>query len=99
MFQDHYEELLYITHPRRSVIDNVDKMLGCGDPSFGGAMYGCTSCGNLNLLNCLFSAVRSVVLRSFHKENKLITETIPALEFMERLVQHIPGKNKAAPHS
>ena len=74
-------------------------MLGCGDPSFGGAMYGCTSCGNLNPLNCLFSAVRSVVLRSFHKENKLITETIPALEFMERLVQHIPGKNKAAPHS
>ena len=68
-------------------------MLGCGDPSFGGAMYGCTSCGNLNLLNCLFSTVRSVVLRSFHKDNKLITETIPALEFMECLVQHIPKKN------
>ena len=74
-------------------------MLGCGDPAFGGSMDGFTSCGNLNLLNCLFSAVRSVVLRSFHKEKKLITETIPALEFMERLVQHIPEKNKATPHS
>ena len=125
IFNDHYEELIYITHPRQSVIDNVDRMLGCGDPSFGGAMYGCTSCGNLkfvpfrchsrfcpscgnmysidrttsmsfklincshrhcvftipeelrhffledrSLLNCLFSAVRSVILRSFHKENK-----------------------------
>ena len=125
IFNDHYEEHIYITHPRHSVIDNVDRMLGCGDPSFGGAMYGCTSCGNLkfvafrchsrfcpscgnmysidrttsmsfklincshrhcvftiseelrhffledrSLLNCLFSAVRSVILRSFHKENK-----------------------------
>ena len=125
IFNDHYEELIYITHPRQSVIDNVDRMLGCGDPSFGGAMYGCTDCGNLkfvpfrchsrfcpscgnmysidrttsmsfklincphrhcvftipkelrhffledrSLLNCLFSATRSVILRSFHKENK-----------------------------
>ena len=125
IFNEHYEELIYITHPRQSVIDNVNKMLGCGDPSFGGAMYGCTCCGNLkfvafrchsrfcptcgnmysidrttsmsfkpincshrhcvftipkelrpyflkdhSLLNCLFSAVRSVILRSFHKENK-----------------------------
>ena len=125
IFNEHYEELIYITHPRQSVIDNVDRMLGCGDPSFGGAMYGCKSCGNLkfvpfrchsrfcpscgnmysidrttsmsfklincshrhcvftipeelrhffledrSLLNCLFSAVRSVILRSFHKENK-----------------------------
>ena len=50
IFNDHYEELIYITHPRHSVIDNVDRMLGCGDPSFGAAMYGCTSCGNSNLL-------------------------------------------------
>ena len=125
IFNDHYEELIYITHPRQSVIDNVDRMLGCGDPSFGGAMYGCGKCANLKfvpfrchsrfcptcgnmysidrttsmsfklikcshrhcvftipeelrhffykdrtLLNCLFSAVRSVILRMFHKENK-----------------------------
>lgn len=49
IFNDHYEEHIYINHPRHSVIDNVDRMLGCGDPSFGAAMYGCTSCGNSNL--------------------------------------------------
>ena len=125
IFIDHYEELIYLTHPRPSVIENVDKMINCGDPSFGGAMYGCSKCGNLkfvpfrchsrfcptcgnmysidrttsmsfklincshrhcvftipeelrvffledrSLLNCLFSSVRSVVLRMFHKENK-----------------------------
>ena len=125
IFNNHYEEMLYILHPRQSVIENVDKMLNCGDPSYGGAMYGCDKCGELkfvpfrchsrfcptcgnkysidrttsmsfkiinvkhrhcvftiakelrpfflknrDLLNCLFSAVRSVVLRMFHKDNK-----------------------------
>lgn len=125
IFKDHYEEMLYILHPRSSVVENVDKMINCGDPSFGGAMYGCSKCGNLkfvpfrchsrfcptcgnmysidrttsmsfklinvqhrhcvftidenlrpfflknrSLLNCLFSAVNSVVSRMFHKDNK-----------------------------
>ena len=130
IFNDHYEELIYLLHPRQSIIENIDKMLSCGDPSFGGAMYGCTNCGNLkfvpfrchsrfcptcgnkyslerttsmsfkiinshhrhcvftiaeelrplflkdrSLLNCLFSAVRSVVLRMFHKDNKSLLFT------------------------
>lgn len=125
IFNDHYEEMIYTLHPRKSVIENVDKMLHCGDPSFGGAMYHCPDCGewkfvpfrchsrfcptcgnmysidrttsmsfklincthrhcvftipeqlrpyflkDRSLLNCLFSAVRSVVLRMFHKMNK-----------------------------
>lgn len=125
IFKDHYEEMLYILHPRQSVIENVDKMINCGDPSFGGAMYGCPHCGELKfipfrchskfcptcgvkycsdrstkmsfklvrcthrhcvftideelrhffledrtLLNCLFDAVRSVILTLFHKMNK-----------------------------
>lgn len=110
--------MIYLLRPRQSVIENVDRMINCGDPSFGGAMYGCSKCGTLKfvpfrchscfcpscgnkysidrttsmsfkiidiqhrhcvftiaeelrpfflknrfLLNCLFSAVRSVVLR------------------------------------
>ena len=47
IFKDHYEEMLYILHPRHSVIENVDKMINCGDPAFGGAMCGCSKCGNL----------------------------------------------------
>ena len=117
--------MIYLLRPRQSVIENVDRMINCGDPSFGGAMYGCSKCGTLkfvpfrchsrfcpscgnkysidrttsmsfkiidvqhrhcvftiaeelrpfflkdrSLLNCLFSAVRSVVLRMFHKDNK-----------------------------
>lgn len=125
IFSDHYEEMLYTLHPRQVVIENVDKMINCGDPSFGGAMYLCSHCGNMkfvpfrcksrfcptcgvkycqerstsmafklihcthrhcvftidedlrhffledrSLLDCLFQAVRSVVLRMFHNINK-----------------------------
>ena len=125
IFKDHYEEFLYLNRPRQSVIDNIDKMINCGDPSFGGAMYGCSSCGELkfvpfrchsrfcpscgnmysidrttsmafklincvhrhcvftipeelrhffledrSLLDCLFVAVRSVILRMFLNLNK-----------------------------
>ncbi len=125
IFNDHYEEMIYTLHPRKSVIENVDKILNCGDPAFGGAMYGCPHCGKLkfvpfrchsrfcptcgnkysmerttnrsfklinvqhrhyvftidqnlrdfflqdrSLLNCLFHAVTSVVLRMFYKQNK-----------------------------
>ncbi len=50
IFNDHYEELQYLLHPRQSVMENVDRMLNCGDPSFGGAMYGCTNCGNMKFV-------------------------------------------------
>lgn len=125
IFNDHYEEMLYILHPRQTVIDNVNKMINCGSPAFGGAMYACSKCGNLkfvpfrcksrfcptcgvkycqdrsnamafkliqcthrhcvftidqelrlfflqdrSLLDCLFNAVRSVVLRMFFQMNK-----------------------------
>ena len=42
-----YEPIIYKLHPRPSVIENVNKMIHCGDPSHGGAMYGCPHCGNL----------------------------------------------------
>lgn len=106
-------------------MENISKMIDCGDPSFGGAMYACTHCDNLkfvpfrcksrfcptcgvkysqerstqmafqlircdhrhcvftvdeelrhffledrSLLDCLFQAVRSVLLRLFHNLNK-----------------------------
>jgi len=125
IFIDHYEEIKYVIHPRPVVMDNIDRMINCGDPSFGGAMYACPDCGHLkfvpfrcksrfcptcgvkyaqersssmsfklvkcshrhcvftiaeelrhffledrSLLNCLFRAVRSVVLRLFNKLNK-----------------------------
>ena len=50
IFTDYYEEIKYILHPRDTEMENIDKMLGCGDPSFGGAMYGCPHCGKLNFV-------------------------------------------------
>jgi len=47
IFKDNYEHIIYELHPRQSVIENIDRMINCGDPSFGGVMYGCTSCGTL----------------------------------------------------
>lgn len=125
IFSDHYEEILYTLHPRATEIENITKMINCGDPSYGGAMYACPKCGHLkfvpfrchsrfcptcgthyaqkranamanqlvavrhrhcvftipedlrhffkddrSLLDCLFTAVQSVVLRMFLKENK-----------------------------
>ena len=125
IFTDYYEHIIYQLHTRPAVIENVTKMIHCGDPAYGGAMYGCPHCGELkfvpfrcksrfcpscgnkynqmrsfhmsckliscvhrhcvftipeelrsyflkdrSLLNCLFQAVRDVVLRMFVKINK-----------------------------
>ena len=125
IFKEHYEEIEYTLHPRPTVMENIDKMIHCGDPSYGGAMYGCTHCGELkfvpfrchskfcptcgnkycidrstkmsfklidcthrhlvftidedlrpfflndrSLLDSLFQAVRSVILRLFHERYK-----------------------------
>lgn len=50
IFKDYYEQMIYTLHPRKSVIENVERMINCGDPSFGGAMYGCASCGTLKFV-------------------------------------------------
>ena len=47
IFTDYYEEIFYRLQPRSSVMENIDKMLNCGDPSFGGAFFGCPKCGKL----------------------------------------------------
>ena len=39
IFKDHYEEMIYLLNPHYSVIENVEKMIDCGNPAFGGPMY------------------------------------------------------------
>ena len=34
IFIDHYEEIKYTLHPRQTEMENTDKMINCGDPSF-----------------------------------------------------------------
>ena len=50
IFTDYYEEIEYTLHPRKTEMENINKMIHCGDPSFGGAMYGCPYCGNLKFV-------------------------------------------------
>lgn len=50
IFTDYYEEIKYTLHPRDTEMENINKMIHCGDPSFGGAMYGCPHCGKLKFV-------------------------------------------------
>lgn len=50
IFRDNHAEFMLTTRPRKAVIENVDKMIDCGNPSFSGAMYGCTICGTLKFV-------------------------------------------------
>ena len=125
IFKDYYELIEYTLHPRDVEMENISKMINCGAPSYGGAMYSCPHCGNMkfspfrckssfcptcsvkycqerstsmafklvncthrhciftideelrlffledcSLLDCLFQAVRSFILRMFHNLNK-----------------------------
>lgn len=50
IFNDNYEIIQYSLHPRDVVMENITKMINCGDPAFGGAMYGCSHCGELKFV-------------------------------------------------
>ena len=50
IFSDHYEEIKYALKTRPVVLESIDKMIHCGDPAYGGAMYGCPSCGALKFV-------------------------------------------------
>ena len=50
IFSDHFEYVQYVIRPGKNVLDNIDKMIHCHDPSFGGAFFGCPHCGNLKFV-------------------------------------------------
>lgn len=60
IFLDHYEQMLYQLYPRQTETDNVNKMIHCGGPSYGGAFYACPDYGELKLF--LFVASPASVL-------------------------------------
>ena len=37
--------MFYILHPHNAAIENVEKTIYCGDPSYGSSMYHCPDCG------------------------------------------------------
>ena len=57
IFSDYYEEIKYTLHPRKSEMENIDKMINCGDSSFGGP---CTHALLAEILNLSLSAATVV---------------------------------------
>ena len=47
---DYYEIIKYDLKPRPVVMENIEKVINCGNPSYGGAMYGCSHCGTLKFV-------------------------------------------------
>ncbi len=82
IFTDYYEEIKYTLHPRDTEMENIDKMINCGDPSFGGTMYGCPHCGKLKF----------VPFRC-HSRFCPTCGNKYAMEFIQRLIRHIPEKH------
>ena len=102
IFTNYYEEIKYTLHPRASEMENIEKMINCGDPSFGGAMYGCPHCGNLKFIpfRCLifeggysYDGVFVTFHYNRHEDEKYVEETLPAMDFIKRLIRHIPEKH------
>lgn len=50
IFSDHVEYVQYVIRPGKNVLHNIDRMIHCHDPSFGGAFFGCPHCGNLKFV-------------------------------------------------
>ena len=50
IIRDYYEEIYYRLHPRQTIVDNINRMLDCGDSSKGGAFYGCPHCATLKFV-------------------------------------------------
>ena len=80
IFTDYYKHIIYELHPRPAVIENVNKMIHCGDSSHVGAMYGCPHCGNLKFVPfrcksrfCPSCGNKYNQLRSFHMSCKLVS--------------------------
>ena len=82
IFSDYYEHILYELHPRASVIENVSKMIDCGDYSKGGVFYGCPHCGRMKFVAfrcksrfCPSCGNKYNQMRSLHMSFKLISCT------------------------
>lgn len=50
IFLDNYEEIILTLRLRDCERENIDKMINCGNPAFGGAMYACTKCGKMKFV-------------------------------------------------
>ena len=50
ILSDYYEVIEYSLKPRPVVLENIDKVIHCGDSSYGGAMFSCPHCGEFKFV-------------------------------------------------
>ena len=50
IFSDHFEYIQYVIRPDTNDLDNINRMILCHDPTYGGAFFGCPHCGNLKFV-------------------------------------------------
>lgn len=79
IFLDHYEEILYTMHPRRTEIENIERMIQCGDERYGYAWYECKSCNTVKMVPfhcksrfCPSCGVKYAYQRSFTFSKKML---------------------------
>ena len=80
IFTDYYEHIQYTLHPRKTEMENINKMIHCGDYSYGNALYACPHCGTLKSVAfrcksrfCTTCGNKYNQLRSFHMSCKLVS--------------------------
>ncbi len=93
IFTDYYEHIIYELHPRPAVMENVNKMIHCGDSSLGGAMYACPHCGNLKFDRWDVQIVL-ILLYSGMRVNELLLNTKDHLNIEDRTLYISDAKNK-----
>ncbi len=49
IFKDHYEEMKYTLHPRDTEMENIDKIISCGDPPLAEPCMAIPTAEGLNL--------------------------------------------------
>ena len=58
IFTDHYEEIKYTLHPRPAEMENIDKMINCGDPLF--MVVPCMAVSTAEISSLFLSVVTAV---------------------------------------
>ena len=83
IFTDYYEKIKYTLHPRFSEMENIEKMINCGDPSFGGAI----SKEKHHVFRC-FNQWRTAILSSFGYDPLQCPDCGHEMEFLELYYNH-----------
>ena len=50
IFREHYEEIIYTLHLRQVELENITRLVDCGQPDAGGTLFCCPHCGTMKFV-------------------------------------------------